>query len=318
MRKPDTIMFGTEERPPLRVVLGLATQHALVLSIFLVSPTIVARAAQVPLEQAVNFLSITMIALAGSTLLQVRRWGPVGSGLLVVPTSSSNWVPACVIAAREGGMAAVSGLLLVAAFVEIVLSRFLRWLRGLLPTELAGLVVLVTGLGVAQAGMDNLVAGITAGGGTHWMSALLVSLVTLVMMIGFTVWGRGPVSALGASLGLIGGYVASIAAGLVDRATLDGLEHLPLFRIPHPVLSRPSFDLSLLLPAVITGAVTSLNSIGALTAAQRLNDADWHRQDLPGIARGLLADGLGTIGSALSGGAGVAASATSVRPCGRI
>jgi len=49
-----------------------------------------------------------------------------------------------------------------------------------------------------------------------------------------------------------------------------------------------------------------------MTAAQRLHDADWKRQDIDGLARGLLAGGVGTALSALVGGCGISASASSV------
>jgi xanthine permease XanP len=126
MRKPDTIAYGTEDRPPPAVLLMLATQQVIVLSIFLLAPVLVARAAHLPLDRATNFISLTTFALGVGTLLQVRRWGPVGSGLLVTPVSTSNWVPGCLIAVREGGLPMVAGLLLVAAVVEIVLSRCFR------------------------------------------------------------------------------------------------------------------------------------------------------------------------------------------------
>jgi xanthine permease XanP len=312
MRKPDTVIYGTEDRPPTSVLLALATQHVLVLSIFLISPVLVARAAHLPVQQAGNFISLTMIAIAAGTLLQVRRWGSVGSGLLAIPVSSSNWVPGCLIAAREGGLPMVAGLVLVAASLEILLSRFLRRLRGVLPTELSGLVVMVTGLGVAQAGMDNIVAGMTANGGGTWILSLLVSVGTLAVMVGISVWGRGPIRTLGALAGLVCGSVASLATGLTDRASLDAWVHVPLVRLPSMPLVMPSFDMVLLLPALITGLAITLNSTGALTAAQKLNDADWNRQDLRGLSGGLMADGLGAVISALIGGAGVCAAGSSV------
>jgi xanthine permease XanP len=312
MRKPDTIIYGTEDKPPTGVLLILAAQQVMVLSIFLVAPVLVARVAKLPLDQATNFISVTTFALGVATLLQIRRWGPVGSGLLITPTSASNWVPGCLIAVREGGLPMVAGLLLVAALIEIVLSRFFRALRGLLPAELSGLVVLVTGLGVAQAGMDNLVAGVTAADGAFWLRALLVSGATLAVMVGISVWGRGPISTFGSCIGLIGGYAVSLAIGLVDPALLDALKQVPLVRLPTVAHTLPAFDLPLLLPALITGIAITLNSVGAMTAAQRLNDADWHRQDLDGLSRGLLADGLGVIVSAVIGGGGVSLAGSSV------
>jgi xanthine/uracil permease len=68
------ITYGTEERPPAPVVLMLATQQVMVLSIFLFAPVQVAQAAHLPLDQATNFISLTTFALGISTLLQVRRW----------------------------------------------------------------------------------------------------------------------------------------------------------------------------------------------------------------------------------------------------
>jgi xanthine permease XanP len=85
-----------------------------------------------------------------------------------------------------------------------------------------------------------------------------------------------------------------------------------LIRLPSLVPAWPAFSAQLLLPALLSALAITLNSIGALTAAQRLNDADWRRQDLDGLSRGLLADGLGTMVSALLGGAGVSTSGSSV------
>lgn len=312
VRKPDTITYGTEDTPPAPALLMLATQQVMVLSIFLVAPVLLTRAGHLPLDRATNFISLTTFALGISTLLQIRRWGPVGSGLLITPISTSIWLPGCLIAVREGGLPMVSGFLLVASLVEIVLSRFFRLLRGLLPAELSGLVVLVTGLGAAQAGMNNVVASVSMGDGTLWLRSLLVSLGTLTVMVGFSVWGRGPIGRFGACIGLVGGYLASLAVGLVDAAPLDALTRVPLVRLPVVGAMLPSFDRPLLLPALITGIAITLNSIGAMTAAQKLNDADWHRQDLGSLSRGLLADGLGSIVSAFIGGGGVSAAGSSV------
>jgi NCS2 family nucleobase:cation symporter-2 len=206
----------------------------------------------------------------------------------------------------------VAGLLVMSSSLEIVLSRFLRPFRGILPTELSGLIVLVTGLGVAQAGMDNIAAAMTANDGANWLLTLLVALGSIAIMVSFSVWARGPLRTFGAVIGLVAGYLASIALGLVEPDFWQALADAPLVRIPTLVPTWPAFSTQLVLPALLTGLSITLNSIGALTAAQRLNDADWRRQDLTGMARGLLGDGLGTMVAALLGGAGVSASGSSV------
>lgn len=312
MRKPYNIVYGTEQVPPTGLLLALGVQHMVVVSILLVSLVVIARAAQLPFNQASNLISLTLIALAPATLLQVRRYGAVGSGLLAIPAVQTIYVPGCVLAARAGGPPMVAGLLLASSFLEMVLSRFLRPIRGILPTELSGLIVLVAGLGVAQAGMDNIVGGITANMGAAWLRSLLVAVGTLGIMVAFSVWGHGPLRTFGAIIGLVGGYVAAVAFGLVDRGLWQALADAPLVRFPSMVPVRPTFSIQLVLPALLSGLAITLNSTGALTAAQRLNDADWRRQDLESLSRGLLADGLGTMVSALLGGAGISTSASSV------
>nr|WP_158747760.1 solute carrier family 23 protein [Acidisphaera sp. L21] len=312
MSKPDNIIYGTEDRLPVPILLALALQHVTILSIYLVSPVVIASAAGFPIGQARDLISLTMVGLAIATVLQVGRLGPIGSGLLVIPTSSSGYVPGCIIAAREGGLPAVTGLLVVSSLIEIVLARFLRRLRGLLPAELSGLIVLVTGLGIAQTGMDDVVGGITAEAGIDWLPSLCVAAGTLTVMVALSIWAKGPWRTLGAIVGLACGYVASLQLGLVDPVSLDQLAMAPVLRFPALRLEVPSFGWDLVLPTIVTGLAGTLNTIGALTAAQRLNNADWRRQDMEGLSRGLLADGIGTIIGAMIGGAGVAASGSSV------
>lgn len=312
MRKPDAIIYGNEERPPPLTLALLAAQHAFVVSIFFVAVVVVARNAHLSQGDAQNVVTLTMLALSVATLLQIRRNGAVGSGLLAIPTAQSVYVPGSVIAAGVGGMPMVAGLLLIAASLELVLSRFLWRLRGVLPAELSGLIVLVTGLGIAQSGMDNIINSALQHDSRAWLPNLLVAAGSLAVMVGCSVWGRGPLRTLGAMGGLIGGYIASLALGLVDPSALEQIGAAPLLQLPTIVPVWPAFSPRIVLPALISALAVTLNSIGALTAAQRLADRDWKRQDIDGLSRGLLADAIGTTVSAVIGGSGVSASGSSV------
>src|SRR3954447_21647167 len=129
-------------------------------------PALIARSAPLPQDKAGDLISLTMIGMAIGSVLQVRRHGRIGSGLLVIPSAQSAYVPGCLMAARLGGLPTMAALLLMVALFEVTLSRFLRRLRGLLPVELAGLIVLVTGLSLAQAGMDEVVGSVAERSGT--------------------------------------------------------------------------------------------------------------------------------------------------------
>jgi len=59
-----------------------------------------------------------------------------------------------------------------------------------------------------------------------------------------------------------------------------------------------AFDSALIIPFAVGAMAACLKTVGDLTTAQRINDADWVRPDLRNIGRGTLANG---IGSALAG-----------------
>jgi NCS2 family nucleobase:cation symporter-2 len=48
MKKPPQLVYGSDERPPLAIMMISAMQHVAVVAIFLIYPLIVARAADVP------------------------------------------------------------------------------------------------------------------------------------------------------------------------------------------------------------------------------------------------------------------------------
>ena len=99
---------------------------------------IVARAAGVPNATALAIVSLGMIALAISTVLQAIWKGPVGSGYLAVPVFSAIYLAPALLAAKTGGLPAVFGMTMFAGLVEVILSRSLRRLRALFPPAISG------------------------------------------------------------------------------------------------------------------------------------------------------------------------------------
>ena len=76
----------------------------------------------------------------------------------------------------------------------------------------------------------------------------------------------------------------------------------PWINFPHRVVSGLSFRFSLLAPFLIASLTAGLKMVGDLTLCQKINDADWKRTNMKSASGGLLASGLGTFFSGLSGG----------------
>jgi NCS2 family nucleobase:cation symporter-2 len=125
-----------------------------------------------------------------------------------------------------------------------------------------------------------------------------VSAITLGLMVGLNVWGRGAPRLFCALLGIIGGYVAGALLGVLVVADFARVMDAPLIGLPAVGDLGWSFEAALIIPFAVGATAACLKTVGDLTTCQKTNDADWVRPDMPSIGRGTLANG---IGSALAG-----------------
>ena len=137
MTRPEDLLYAVDELPPWPRLVVLGMQHAMLLSVNLVLIVIVFRRAGAGDAATLSALSLGMIALAISTVLQSMRKGPVGSGYLAPPVFSAIYIGAAVLAAGTGGLPAVFGMTMFAGLVEISLAPPLRRLRALFPPRSA-------------------------------------------------------------------------------------------------------------------------------------------------------------------------------------
>jgi xanthine permease XanP len=296
--------------PPTAVTILNALQYVAVISSFLVFPLIMAREAHVSASVADGMLSWSMLVLAVGTTLQALPKGPVGSGYLAPSVMTAIYVGPSLEAIRLGGLALMSGMTIFGGLFEAVASKSLNRLRSVLPTELAGVVIFLVGVTNGIVGLRYLLQpdGSVPVGPAHWF----VAAVTLGAMVAANVWSRGVLGLSCALVGMVIGYVAALAIGLLSASELAEIVTLPPLALPSIEHIGWSFDAALLLPFSIAALANTLKAAALLTASQRLLDADWTRPDLAPISRGVLADGLTTMVSGALTVFGVNISASSV------
>lgn len=309
-RKPASLQYGVDEVPPALVIVVNALQYVAVLAGFLVFPLIMTREAHVSPAVADSVLSWSMIILAIGTSLQALPKGPVGSGYLAPSVMTAVYVSPSLEAVRLGGLALMGGMTMFGGAVEAALSRSMHRLRSLLPPELAGVVILLVGIGNGMVGYRYLLAPGPAEPADlrHWT----VALITLLVTVALNIWGRGVVRASCALLGMIVGYVAAVPAGLLPYDQLAQLADLPPLQLPRVDYFAWSFDAVLIAPFLIAALANTLKAAALLTAAERFADADWVRPDLKRIGGGVLSDGITTVLSGAFCVFGVNVSASSV------
>ncbi len=309
--KPVGLVYGVDEAPPLIVNILSGLQHVGLMLIYLVYPVLVAQAAGSSPEVSAAMVSLTLIAMAISTVLQVVPLGPVGSGFLCQPIASVVYLVPSLIAARSGNLAAAFGMTVLAGMFQVALARVLPRLRSVFTPEITGLVVLLTGTSVGMVGLRTALGPATAVGAPSTDETML-ALATLGLMVALNVWGRGAPRLFCVLIGMTVGYLAAWAMGLLDAHELNVLAAAPLLAAPALDHIGWSFDATLILPFLVAALAASLKVIGNVTTSQMATDATWVRADMGSVSRGALADGMGNIVAGAIGAAGLNSSTSAV------
>ena len=199
------------------------------MSVYLVLIVIVFRRAGAAPATTMSALGLGLAALAVGTALQAMRLGPVGSGYLAAPVFSAIYLGPSLLAAHAGGLPAVFGMTLFAAPVEVALAPLLGRLRSLFPPVVSGFIVMIVGIELGMIGVRDLLAvefRHEAGFAAHLVAAWL----TLAVMVGLSVWGRGLLRLLCSTIGIAAGLLASAALGIVPDEAWRSILDAPVVR----------------------------------------------------------------------------------------
>lgn len=303
MKRPTALVYGVDDQPPINVQWLTALQHIGMITVFLVVPLAVCRAAKLPPEAARDMLSLTMLAIGIGTLLQSLRRGPLGCGYLAPNGPSAIYLGPSLIAAQLGGIPLVLGMTLFAGVVEAAVSRMWHRLRPYLPIELSGLVVMMIGVSFAALGVRIMLGGRVGGplGGVEWGVAGFTLLITIVL----NVWSKGMAKITCALLGLVAGYACAVFVGAAAEFEVANIASLPLVAAPGLGHVSWTFDPALMLPFAVAGVAVAMNVSASVTVFQRINDADWVRPEMNSIRRGTLTDGITAMITSAMGGYGL-------------
>ncbi len=105
-------------------------------------------------------------------------------------------------------------------------------------------------------------------------------------------------------IGLVAGYAAAVAAGLIGSDVFAAVGARPWLGLPTFDHMSWSFDLTLAAPFAIGSVAAAMKAAGTITVCQKMNDADWVRPDMKTVTSGVLADGLSTVIAGAAGALG--------------
>jgi uracil permease len=217
--------------------------------------------------------------------------------------SSFAFIAPIIYGVQTWGIPGTMCGLLFAGIFYMVLSVLIRvygsaFLHKLLPPVVTGPVIMVIGLILAPVGV-NMALGKSGDGGLVLVDpfiAKIVFAVTLLTVVIFSLKAKGIFRLIPILVGVIVGYIFSLALGIVD---FQGVVNAPWLAIPSFTL--PEWNLAAIFFIVPVAIAPAIEHFGDVMAIGGVTGKDYVKKD-PGIHRTMFGDGLATSIAAVLGG----------------
>ncbi len=295
--------YGSGDRPPPMLMIFSSIQHMLlVLSLGLALPVTIARTAGLTPGESGIFLSLALLSIGITGILQTLPSRYLGNGRMDLSVSDSAALSACALAAQLGGMPLVYGMTALSGLFKGILGSFTYFFRKLFPPEVTGCMIFILGVSIIPTGLKYFL-GLShfAKTGDYSTLHLFVAVCSLLIMLSCTIFCRAlkPYAAL---FGISAGFLLASCVGILDTAAFSELAKTPFFRFPVPQKLSLAFDWRVVLPFAIVTIAAIVDNIGDYTAAQKISDPKFKRPDWRCIENGIRASGLGSLIAGLTGG----------------
>jgi NCS2 family nucleobase:cation symporter-2 len=280
---------------PIPKLLTLGLQHVLVLYAGAVAvPLILGRALKLPPQDVAFLISADLFACGLATLVQCVGFPGVGIRLpVMMGVTFASVGPMLSMAAAPGvGLLGIYGAVIAAGVFAVIVAPFM-----------AGTIILVIGISLMRVGIN------WAGGGLPTLTKVVdgaagafpnpaygqleglgIALFVLLVILGLIRWFTGFVANVAVLLGIIAG---AILASLLGVMRFDRVVSAAWVDVVVPFrFGLPTFQIVPIITMCIVMIVVMIESTGMFLA---LGEMTGRKIDQAAIARGLRADGVGTI-----------------------
>ena len=294
------LIYGLNDRPPLKDTFFAALQHLLAIFVAIITPPlIIAGAMKLDLETTGFLVSMSLFASGISTFIQCRRVGPIGCGLGCVQGTSFSFIGPIIAAGNilggTAGLSTIFGATIAGSFVEMIVSRILKYTRKIITPLVSGIVVTLIGMSLIKVGITACGGGEMAKADGTFGAFQHVGLAALVLVL-IILFNRSSNRYLRMSsivIGLAVGYAVASAMGLVNFSTVNDFGG---FNIPVPFRYGISFDISSIIALGLVYLITAIEAYGDITANSLISGEPVEGEKFVRRASGgILADGFNSM-----------------------
>ncbi|MCP1510388.1 xanthine permease XanP [Pseudomonas marginalis] len=268
---PSDLIYGLNDRPKPLPALLAALQHVLAAFVGIITPPLIIGSTLGLAAHLPYLISMALMVSGVGTFIQARRPFGIGAGMICLQGTSFAFLGAVLSAGflvkQRGGspediLAMIFGVCFFGAAVQIVLSRFIGQLRRVITPLVTGIVITLIGISLIKVGITDLGGGFNApdfGAPLNLALGLFVVLTIILLNRSNTPWVRLSAIIIGLALG-------SLAAWFSGKLVPHALPDLPLISLPMPFRYGFNFDWSAFLPIALIYLISSIETVGDLTA----------------------------------------------------
>ncbi len=294
--KKHELIYGLNDRPPLREILFAALQHLLAIFVAIITPPlIIAGALKLDIETTSFLVSMALFASGISTFIQCKRIFGIGTGLLCIQGTSFSFIGPIISAGLTGGLPVIFGACMAASTVEMLISRVLKYTRKIITPLVSGIVVTLIGMSLIKVGITACGGGEAAKAAGTFGSMQNVGLAALVLIL-IIFFNRSSNRYLRMSsivIGLVVGYIIAWFMGMVDFSAVQSYGG---FNIPIPFKYGISFDWSAFISLGLIYLITAIEAYGDITANSLISGEPVEGETFVKRASGgILADGFNSM-----------------------
>ena len=291
--------YEAHENPPWRTSLGFGLQFSMIASAtLLVTPVIVANASDRgdPYVTWMVFASLLVVGI--STLVQVRRLGPVGAGAVMPFFTAAFAIPFCITAVVDGGPATLTTLVLASAVFQFIVSRWLFILRRLVTPVVSGTVMMILSITLASVVFDLL----DGAAQEDPVAAPLTALATLTVVAALTLRGSALWRLWAPMIGIVAGCAIAAAFGIYDVSRIMESAWVGLPSEAPGLAFDLGVDFWTLLPAFLfLGVIISIQVNGEAITHQRVSQREVKAVDFRQVQGALSGGGASNLLAGLAG-----------------
>ena len=279
--------------------MGYGGQFSLIASAtLLVTPVIVAKESGLDNSYLLWMVFASLVVVGISTIIQVRRIGPVGANALLPMFTAAVSIPFCITAVVDGGPGTLMSLVFVTAVIQLIISRWVVIFRRIVTPTVSGIVIMILSVTLASV----VFALLDGSAREEPVAAPLTALVTLAVVAGLTLRLSAILRLWGPVIGIVAGCIAAAALGIFD---LHLVTEAPWVGVPTdlPDLS-PEFGIPFwtLLPSFLFLAIIfSIHSNGETITQQRVAWRDNRAVDFRQVQGGMFGAGASNILAGMAG-----------------